>query len=117
MANGARTTRKKTSSTTYKWLDELDRHLYYYDEKRANRIINFMERFCRNPKSGKLFKLLEWQKDPLREFYGVLKKGTPHRKAQTLYLEVPKKNGKTGLLQGLNLYQTGADGARAAACS
>ena len=73
MANGARTTRKKTSSTTYKWLDELDRHLYYYDEKRANRIINFMERFCRNPKSGKLFKLLEWQKDPLREFYGVLK--------------------------------------------
>ena len=81
--------------------------------------------------AGKPFRLQDWQRDPLREFYGTMEldpdlipegaevkslswtwdvPGYAARKYQYLYLEIPKKNGKTELAAGLALYHLLADG-------
>jgi phage terminase large subunit-like protein len=59
---------------------------------------------------GQPFKLLNWQHDPVYEFYGRVKQNGL-RKYQYMYLEVPKKNGKSPLGAALALYHTYADGA------
>lgn len=58
---------------------------------------------------GKPFRLQEWQRSMLREFYGTMG-DDGSRKYQYLYLEIPKKNGKTELAAGLGLYHLLADG-------
>lgn len=61
---------------------------------------------------GKPFRLQEWQREPLREFYGTVDRDDAgeYRHYQYLYLEIPKKNGKTELAAGLGLYHLLADG-------
>ena len=61
---------------------------------------------------GKPFKLQEWQRSAVREFYGTMEEDELglYRKYQYLYLEVPKKNGKTEIAAGLGLKQLLADG-------
>lgn len=58
---------------------------------------------------GKPFQLLPWQERILRDFYGTVKENGL-RQYQYLYLEVPKKNGKSELAAPLGLYHTFADG-------
>ena len=62
---------------------------------------------------GKPFRLQPWQKAPLQEFYGTLtdtEDGDRVRKYQYLYLEIPKKNGKTELAAALGIYHLLGDG-------
>lgn len=61
--------------------------------------------------AGKPMRLMDWQADTIREFYGTLREDGL-RRYQYLYLEIPKKNGKSGLAAGLGLYHTFADGER-----
>ena len=61
--------------------------------------------------AGEPFRLMDWQRDTLSRFYGETD-GDGLRKYQYLYLELPKKNGKSGLAAGLALYHTFADGER-----
>ncbi len=80
----------------------------------AEYVISFLGllKFTAGDFAGKPFVLQKWQKDPLRTFYGTLDEdetGT-YRHYQYLYLEIPKKNGKTELSAGLGLYHLLADG-------
>lgn len=63
---------------------------------------------------GKPFRLQPWQRDPLEKFYGTLETdevtGRKYRQYQYLYLEIPKKNGKTELSAALGLYHLVGDG-------
>lgn len=59
--------------------------------------------------SGKPFELLPWQREIITEFYGTMR-DDGLRQYQYLYLEIPKKNGKSGLASALGLYHTFADG-------
>lgn len=61
--------------------------------------------------AGEPFRLMEWQEGPIREFYGTMGENG-RRQYRYLYLEIPKKNGKTGLAAALGLYHTFADGER-----
>lgn len=63
--------------------------------------------------AGDAFRLMDWQRDVIREFYGTMRDDEGIRQYQYLYLEIPKKNGKTGIAAGLGLYHTFADGERA----
>ena len=63
------------------------------------------------PEPGAPFRLFPWQRDIITEFYGTVRDGGL-RQYQYLYLELPKKNGKSGLASGLGLYHTFADGER-----
>lgn len=72
--------------------------------------------------TGQLFHLYDWQRNALMEFYGTLvsDSGTDAlsapinanwlRKYWYLYLEIPKKNGKSELAAALGLYHLFADG-------
>lgn len=62
---------------------------------------------------GKPFRLLPWQHEAVSAFYGMMKSEESSEKVrqyQYLYLEIPKKNGKSELAAALGLYHTFADG-------
>lgn len=58
---------------------------------------------------GKPFVLLPWEEQIIRDVYGTLKEdGT--RQYKYIYIEIPKKNGKSELVAGSALFHTFADG-------
>lgn len=73
-------------------------------------VCDFME-LLTIPETGRPMRLMDWQRDAIMEFYGQLN-DSELRKYRYLYLEIPKKNGKSGLAAGLGLYHTFADGER-----
>lgn len=87
-----------------------------FDEKRADYVCSFLEllAFGSGDWKGKPFRLQDWQRQPVREFYGNIEadpeSGQQLRTAQYLYLEIPKKNGKTEIAAGLGLYHLLGDG-------
>ena len=85
-----------------------------FSENHADYVCGFLESlvFGSGDWEGKPFTLQPWQRDPLREFYGTLDTdaGRTFRLFQYLYLEIPKKNGKTELAAALGLYHLVGDG-------
>lgn len=87
-----------------------------FDPNRAEYVLSFLEMlpFGSGNFAGKPFRLQQWQKDPLREFYGNVDEdpetGETYRHFQYLYEEIPKKNGKTEVAAGLGLYHLVGDG-------
>ena len=92
-----------------------------YDQEAGQFVCNFISRLPTTD-TGKLFNLYDWQRSALMEFYGTLvsDSGTDAlsapinanwlRKYWYLYLEIPKKNGKSELAAALGLYHLFADG-------
>ena len=70
---------------------------YYFDEVAADRVVKFIQalKHSKGEKAGKNFILEDWQKDILRKLFGWKRKQDDLRKYRTLYLEVPRKNGKS----------------------
>ena len=86
---------------------------YVFDQKRAERPIQFIERFCRHSKgewAGKPVKLELFQKAFISALFGFVHETTRERKYRETMLYVARKNGKSTLLSGLALYCLIADG-------
>lgn len=87
-----------------------------FDAKRADYVCGFLEllAFGSGDWKGKPFRLQDWQREPIREFYGNIdtdpESTRQFRIFQYLYLEIPKKNGKTEVAAGLGLYHLIGDG-------
>lgn len=85
-----------------------------FNQNRADYICDFFDLmvFGAGDWAGKPFKLQDWQREPLREFYGTVDTDElgSYRHFQYLYLEIPKKNGKTDLSAALGLYHLVGDG-------
>ncbi len=86
-----------------------------YSQEAADRVLRFFSLlvFGQNEWAGQPFRLLPWQEELIRAFYGVQVKdddGTWVRYRRFLYNEIPKKNGKSELAAGLGLYHLLADG-------
>jgi phage terminase large subunit-like protein len=82
-----------------------------FDNEKALFAIDFIQllKHTKGKFHGDPFKLLGWQHEALWNVYGsVDAKG--YRQYQYLYLEVPKKNGKSELAAGLGVYHTFGDG-------
>lgn len=64
--------------------------------------------------TGRPFQLYDWQTGAIREFYGTMETDEETRAALRkywyLYLEIPKKNGKSELAAALGLYHLFGDG-------
>ena len=76
-------------------------------EELAQKVIDWFPKYLQHTKgrwNGKPFELLPWQKkDVIEPLFGTLKDdGT--RQYKTVYVEVPKKNGKSPLAAGIGLY-------------
>lgn len=82
-----------------------------YSEQSGQFVCDFME-LLTIPETGEKMRLMDWQKNAIRQFYGEIGENQL-RAYRYLYLEIPKKNGKSGLAAGLGLYHCFADGERA----
>lgn len=87
--------------------------LYVFDEARANRPIDFIQRFCKNSKgewAGQPIRLELFQKAFIQALYGFINCDTGARRFREAFFLVGRKNAKTTLLAGLALYMLIADG-------
>jgi phage terminase large subunit-like protein len=82
-----------------------------FSQDKALRAINFIEllKHTKGIFRGKNFKLLDWQHRIVSEVYGTMTEKNI-RQYQYVYLEVPKKNGKSELVAAMGLYHTFVDG-------
>lgn len=85
----------------------------YYDESAGSFVCEFISRLPTTD-TGRPFELYDWQRSSIMEFYGrqVADEDTGEylRKYWYLYLEIPKKNGKSELAAALGIYHLFADG-------
>lgn len=83
-----------------------------FDSVKANRPIEFIERFCRHSKgewAGKPVKLELFQKAFISALFGFVNKATGYRKYREAFFYVSRKNGKSLLLSAIALYCLIAD--------
>jgi len=92
---------------------------YFYDEKRANYAVDFIEKFCKHSKgewANKPVILELWQKALICATFGVINKKTNRRRFKEVLFIVGKKNGKSLLASAISLYMMIADGEGGAEC-
>ena len=82
-----------------------------FDQEAGRFVCDFVSRLPTTD-TGKPFCLYDWQRSALMEFYGTMEEdaGERLRKYWYLYLEIPKKNGKSELAAALGLYHLFGDG-------
>ena len=91
--------------------------MYYFDKQAADKAISFIETFITHTKgelAGKPFILEDWQKEIVGNIFGWKNKETDLRKYRTVFIEVPRKNGKTTLCAAIGIYMLFADRERGA---
>lgn len=84
----------------------------WFDSFAADRVCAFFPRYLRHTKgrwAGQPFELEAWQRQTLRAAFGW-KKADGSRRFRIVYVEIPRKNGKTSLAAGVALYLAFADG-------
>jgi phage terminase large subunit-like protein len=70
---------------------------FFYDQKKADRVIDFAEKYCRHHEGalgGKVIKLEEWQKAFLSILFGIVDE-EGNRQFREVLLVIGRKNGKT----------------------
>ena len=95
---------------------------YIFNQKKANGVINFIERYCHHhegPLAPGLIKLELWQKAMLSVVYGIVDENDK-RVFREIVVLVGRKQGKTALLGGLgchHLFKDGGYGSRVYVCA
>lgn len=86
---------------------------YIFDEAKANKPIEFIERFCKHSKgewAGKPVILEPFQKAYISALFGFIEKETGLRRYRESMFYVSRKNGKSTMLSGIASYMMVADG-------
>lgn len=108
------------STKTGKWIKlwyekiikGLNEGLFFYDAKKANKAIRFVEQFCRHSEGelgGKLIKLELWQRALVSVLFGIVDaKG--NRQFREAFVVIARKNGKTLLAAAIAAYCAFLDG-------
>ena len=83
----------------------------HYDKEKADRAVKFIEMLphTKGEWDGMPFWLLPWQERIIRDIFGVVKEDGM-RQFRTVYIEIPKKQGKSELAAAIALYLLYADG-------
>ena len=96
-----------------KLVNEISNHdKYIFDEEKATRPIEFIERFCKHSKgqwAGKPIELELFQKAYISALFGFVDKETGYRRYTESMFYVGRKNGKSTMLAGIALYMLIAD--------
>jgi len=85
----------------------------WFDEEAAEHVREFFREFLTlvdGPMAGQPFELLPWQWEEIVAPLFGWKRENGRRRYRHAYIEVPKKNGKSPLIAGLELYLVVADG-------
>lgn len=91
---------------------------FYFNEKKGERPIQFIETFCKQAEGeiGKPIKLELFQKAYIQALFGFLWRDTNKRRFNETMFLVGRKNGKTTMLSAIALYMMIADGEGSAEC-
>ena len=92
---------------------------YYFDEAKANKPIEFIEKFCKHSKgewAGKPVSLELFQKAYIAALFGFIDKKTGFRRYRESLFFVARKNGKSTMLSGIILYMMIADNEGGSEC-
>lgn len=96
-----------------------EKHIYIFKVSKANRPIEFIEKYCKHSKGKWARKpiILElWQKAFIQAVFGFVDKETGYRKYNKAALFIGRKNGKSTLAAAIGLYMLCADGEGGAEC-
>ena len=95
-----------------------DSLLFYFDEEKGERPIEFIETFCKQSEGeiGKPIKLELFQKAYIQALFGFVYRDTGFRRFNETMFLVGRKNGKTTMLSAIALYMMIADGEGSAEC-
>lgn len=97
----------------FKDLKTLPKKGYLFDKEKAAAVIQWVPDYCRHYRgafAGQPLDLLPWQQFIYWQLFGWIDK-TGNRRFKYVYVEVPKKNGKTtGFLAPIGLYMLVGDG-------
>ena len=87
----------------------------HYDEAKAERAVRFIEMLphTKGEWEGQRFFLLPWQTRIIKDVFGIVKEDGM-RQFRTVYIEIPKKMGKSELAAAITLYLLFADNEPAA---
>ena len=105
---------KRTRRQYEKLVDDINNPKggYVFDQKKAEKPIAFIERFCKHSKgewAGQPLKLQLFQKAFISALFGFVDAKTGYRKYRETLFYVARKNGKSVMLSGLALYMLIAD--------
>lgn len=84
---------------------------YYYDKKAAQHAVDFIQKLCTHVKgkeAGMPLILEKWQRTIIEKLFGW-KRPDGTRQYRKLWLEIPRKNGKTSLCAAIGLYMLFGD--------
>ncbi len=106
---------KRLKQQYQKLVEELEhpRDPWVFDIEKANRPIEFIERFCKHSKgkwAGKPVRLELFQKAKIQAVYGFVHRETGLRRAREVLTIVGRKNGKSTEKAALGNYMMVADG-------
>ena len=100
----------------------LEEKRFFFDQKKANETINFVERFCHHhegPLAPGLITLELWQKAMISVIYGIVDE-SGKRQFREVVLNIGRKQGKTAVMSALachHLFKDGGYGARVYVCA
>ncbi len=88
-----------------RFLADLESDEYYFDKNAFDLIVNFIQILNLNTaEANKKFILEDWQKFLIANIYGIKRAEDNKRKYTYVYIEIPRKNGKSELIAALSLY-------------
>ena len=118
--SGQVTVSKRVYKQYKRLADDIEHHeQFVFDEAKATRPIEFIERFCKHSKgewAGKPVELELFQKAYISALFGFVDKGTGLRRYNESMFYVSRKNGKSVMLAAISLYMLIADGEAGAEC-
>lgn len=92
-------------------VNALKEGVWLFDERKANKAINFIENFCHHSEGrNDLLKLELWQKAIVSAIFGILDKETGYRQFREVFIVVARKNGKTLFAAAIAAYMAYIDG-------
>lgn len=87
-----------------------------FDQEAADKVVAFFAKclaFCKGLKASQPFRLEQWQADIARTIFGW-KRPDGSRRYRHVFIEVPRKNGKSTFIAGLANYMLFCDGEQGA---
>lgn len=88
------------------WAEKTAKDGDWFDEAAAEHACQFFERYLKHTKDrwfGLPFKPIPWQRSSLRAMFGW-KRADGTRRFRIVFIEIPRKNGKTTFAAGVGLY-------------
>lgn len=88
---------KTVKKAVIRYFSDLDNKDYYFNKEKVNKVISF-SKLCPHVTGslrGESFKLEPWQQFIIANIFGFIRVDTGTRKYKTVYVEVPRKSGKS----------------------